>query len=302
MPGARLDEMIERINVRNGFDASVRTAHMDAEGVQSEIAFPQSLFGFLRHRDLEVRELMYRVYNQYVASLAERNPGRFYGVGIFGNWWDGTKTEGSMQQICDLGLKTFMIPTVLKDPNGQEISFVSEQMERFWCVVEEAGLPVNFHIGEDPAFGGRGVHATYFMTTTSPFRKPLAQLIFGGVFDRHPNLKVVFTEAGINWVAGFLQDAELYYGTYGDVAGEKPKHNPTHYWRRHCYATFQMDKVGLELLRYIGADRVMWGSDYPHTEGSFGAGWTAMRAVLDSTSEANARNILGDTATELYNL
>jgi len=301
-PSGRLDDMMERINVRDGFDMAVRKAHMDAEGVSSEIVFPQSLFGLLRLQDLEARELMYRIYNEYVARLMRENPGRFYGVGVFSNWWDPARAEAAMQQIMDLGLKTFMIPTLMKDVDGQEVSLASQRMERFWAVAAEAALPVNFHIGEDAAFGERGMHATYFMTTTSPFRKPLAQIIFGGVLDRHPGLQIVFTEAGINWVASFLQDAELYYGSYGDIAEERPAHNPTHYWRNNCFATFQLDRLGLEMIDYIGRDRVMWGADYPHTEGSFGVGWTVMQDIVDRTSEADARNILGDTARRVYQL
>jgi predicted TIM-barrel fold metal-dependent hydrolase len=297
-----VDDFAVSINVLNGFDSSVRRGDLEAEGIQAEVAFPQSLFGFLRHKDLEVRELMYRTYNRYVAKLGAQSPGRFHGVGVFANWWDPSKADDCMQQIVDLGLKTFMTPTLLKDVAGKEMSFAAEQMERFWSVAEAAGLPVNFHIGEDPAFGERGAHATYFMSTTSPFRKLLAQLVFGGVFDRHPKLRIVFTEAGINWVAGFLQDAELYYGTYCHIPGNKPKHPPSYYWHEHCYATFQMDKLGLELLDYIGANRVMWGADYPHSEGSFGYTWTAMQQVMARVTEAQTRDILGDTARRVYGL
>jgi predicted TIM-barrel fold metal-dependent hydrolase len=81
-----------------------------------------------------------------------------------------------------------------------------------------------------------------------------------------------------------------------------PKHRPSWYWRHHCYATFQTDPVGLSLLDRIGADRVMWAQDYPHSEGTFGFSATAMREVLDATTEAEARLILGDTATALYGL
>lgn len=298
-------KMVDAVCVRDCFDFSVRNAHMDAEGVHSEIAFPQSLMGFLRHPDLEVREMIHRVYNEYLADMGAKNPGRFYGVGVFGNWWDPARAEASMQQIVDLGLKTFMIPTTMKNPDGREVSLASNQMNTFWEVVESAGLPLSLHIGEGLTMDGPGepgMFPTFVMSQMSPFRKPLAQLIFGGVFDRHPNLAVVFAEAGINWVAGLLQDAEFYFDVWKGLAGYETKLSPTEYWMNNCYATFQLDRIGLELLPYIGADRVMWAMDYPHSEGVFGASAAAMQKVISSTSEQEARAILGGTATRLFKL
>jgi predicted TIM-barrel fold metal-dependent hydrolase len=130
----------------------------------------------------------------------------------------------------------------------------------------------------------------------------LGNLIFGGILDRHPALQIVFAEGGINWVPGALQDAELTFGAHREIFDIVPKHRPSHYWRENLYATFQTDAIGLALLDHIGADRVMWAQDYPHGEGTFGYTAEALRAVIEATSEENARLILGDTATRLYRL
>ncbi len=126
--------------------------------------------------------------------------------------------------------------------------------------------------------------------------------MFGGVFDRHPGVKVVFAEGGIAWVAPFLQDAELLYDTYSQVI-EPIAQRPSAYWHANCYATFQTDLLGItRLLDIIGADRVMWGADYPHTEGTFGYTAESLAQVVDNVSEAQARMILGDTAATLFRL
>jgi predicted TIM-barrel fold metal-dependent hydrolase len=274
----RIAELLENIFVRDGFNAAVRNAHMDAEGVKQEIVFPQSLLGLTRLKDLEVRELMFRVYNEYVARLGAENPGRFHGVGVCSNWWDEERVEGAIRQIVDLGLKTYMVPIALKDLEGRGLSYASEHMERFWSVAEAAGLPVNFHVGEDPSVEGRGV------------------------FDRHPNLRVVFSEGQIYWVAGFLQDAEHCFDALYDVFDVKIRQRPTDYWRSNCYATFMVDRLGFELLDYIGPDRIMWSSDYPHSESVFGIGWSVMQDVAKRTTPAQTRDILGGTARKLYRL
>jgi predicted TIM-barrel fold metal-dependent hydrolase len=140
------------------------------------------------------------------------------------------------------------------------------------------------------------------MTAISPFRKPFGQLVFGGVFDRHPSLKVVFAEGGLCWIPAALQDAEMVFDTFTELLTPM-QHRPSHYWHKNCYATFQNDILGLNSIEHIGIDRVMWANDYPHTEGSFGLSWSSMKSVSDIVqSPAHTRLILGDTATTLYGL
>ena len=108
------------------------------------------------------------------------------------------------------------------------------------------------------------------LTQMQGFRHIWAQLTFGGVFDRFPKLKVVFVEGGICWVASMLHDADMIYNSFPTVMNPKLAHPPSWYWFNHCYATFMTDPAGLELLHRIGPDRVMWSSDYPHQESTFG--------------------------------
>ena len=300
---ADVDTALARSVLNDGFEFRVRDEHLDNEGIDKEIVYPQSLMAFVRYPDQEMQELMYRTYNEYVAELSANARGRFYAVGICSNWWNPERAEKAIQQIVDLGLKSFMIPfNPGKDAEGNVIDYDSPQMDRFWACAAEANLPVNFHIGEVPSSGGRGGFGTFFIMQAAPFRRAFGSLIFGGIFDRHPNLRVVFAEGGINWVAGALQDAELTYGAHRELYGWKMKHRPSYYWQNNMYATFQTDTIGLKLLDYLGADRVMWGQDYPHSEGTFGYTANAINEIVDLTSEADARKILSENALNLYRL
>lgn len=301
--GVDIDGALTRAVLTDGFDLAVRNRHLDSEGIARELAYPQSLLAFIRHPDQAVQELIYRIYNEHMAELGKRSPGRFFGVGICSNWWDPAKAEGAIRQIVDLGLKTYMVPlSPGNHPDGVPINYSAKGMDRFWAVAAEAGLPIGFHIGEVPGSGGRGGFGTFFLVQAAPFRRVLGNLIFGGILDRHPSLKIVFAEGGINWVPGALQDAELTFGAHREIFDIVPKHRPTDYWHENLYATFQTDALGLGLLDQIGADRVMWAQDYPHGEGTFGYTADALRAVIAATSEGKARLILGDTATRLYRL
>jgi predicted TIM-barrel fold metal-dependent hydrolase len=301
--GVDIETALMRSVLNAGFDFEVRNRHLDAEGIAQEIVYPQSLLAFIRHPDHEIQELIYRTYNEYLAQLGAQNHGRFYGVGICSNWWDPQGAERAIQQIVDLGLKSFMLPySPGKNAEGQLIDYAGAEMDRFWSMAETAGLPVSFHIGEVPASGGRGGFGTFFIVQAAPFRRVLGNLIFGGILDRHPGLRIVFAEGGINWVAGALQDAELTYDAHREIYDWPMKHRPSHYWHANCFATFQTDAIGLRLLDRIGADRVMWAQDYPHSEGTFGYTANAVQEVLDATTESDARKILGDTARALYRL
>jgi predicted TIM-barrel fold metal-dependent hydrolase len=209
-----------------------------------------------------------------------------------------------MRQIVDLGLKTFMIPVNPgKSIESNEISYCDPIMDRFWDVVADAGLPICFHVGENANVEHRSGSGGSLMTLLAPFRKPFGQLVFGGVFDRHPNLKIVFAEGGIAWVPPALQDAEMIFDSFGN--GDVLDHmdlRPTEYWHKNCYATFQVDALGLKQLDIIGADRIMWATDYPHSEGTFGYGREAVRAIVEMTGADDARAILGGTAIEVFTL
>jgi predicted TIM-barrel fold metal-dependent hydrolase len=286
------------------WDMELRNHDLDAEGVEKELLYPHSLIGFIRNPDLALQEQVYRTYNEYIAEVGKERPGRYYGVGVFSNWWDPAAAERAMRQIVDLGLRTFMVPSMNpgKRPDGMPISYGGTEMDAFWSVVADAGLPVSFHVGENVSLFGRGSVGSSLMITMSPFRKAFGELVFGGVFDRHPNLRIVFAEGGLPWIPTALQDAEAILDVHYTGLDLIPERRPSEYWRDHCFATFQNDLLGLSLIDYIGADKLMWAGDYPHNESTYGYNWDSMMQVVDAVGEDDARKILGGTAIDLYRL
>jgi predicted TIM-barrel fold metal-dependent hydrolase len=302
--GSKGVDALKRSNLTTVADIDTRHEAMAAEGIESEICFPQTLIAFARYPDLEVQENMYRIYNEYTIERLKGSGGRSHPVAVFSNWWDPAAAERAMQQIVDLGFKTFMIPcTAGKGVDGKDLHYGDPHFDSFWALANEAGLPVCFHVGEGVDLEHRGGLGSTNMVLMAPFRKPLGQVLFGGVFDRNPNLKIVFAEGGLAWVPPALQDAEALFDSFGngDLI-DRLEHRPSDYWHQHCYATFQNDRLGLSQLDLIGAARAMWASDYPHTEGSYGFGRASMKAVVEMVGAAKARAILGETAIKLFKL
>jgi predicted TIM-barrel fold metal-dependent hydrolase len=286
------------------WDMDVRERDLDIEGIEKEIMYPQSMLQFVRDPDLELQEHVYRSYNEQLAEVCKRNPKRHYGVGIMSNWWDPAKAHSAVRQIVDLGLRSILVPTSNpgKMIDGQPITYGGAEMDTFWSEVADAGIPLSFHVGENLVLGVRGSIGASMLESFSPFRKPLGQLVFGGVFDRHPNLKIVFAEAGLAWIPPALQDAEMLLDCQFHALDYKPKRRPSEYWHDHCFTTFINDPLGLSQLDYIGLDNVMWSSDYPHNEGTFGYGWDSALEVVKSVGDERARKIVGENAIKLFNL
>jgi predicted TIM-barrel fold metal-dependent hydrolase len=286
------------------FHWDARKENMRATGVGKELLFGQFVLGYLANPDFELREAVFTIYNEYAANVAaqvDRNA--FYPVAVCPNWWDPAKAKETIGRIKALGLKAFQVPN---DPgvypSGRPIKYSDPELEPFWAAAEEAGLPICFHIIEKSDIDGPGAVGTFMLWAMAPFRKPWAQMMFGGVFDRHPGLQIVFAEGGINFVPSMLHDAEFLYDSFATHLHPKPKHRPTDYWFKNCYASFSMDKLGLELLKYIGEDNVMWASDYPHTEGTYGYSRHSQQLILDAVGPKAAKKILSDNAIRVFRL
>ncbi len=279
-----------------------RVRDMDLEGIEKELLFPQRLFGLYIAGDLDLREWIFGAYNQYMSEVCSQAPDRLFFVAI-PNYWNPAATRESLQEILALGARTVMVPIhPRKDIDGEQIYWASPKMEPFWAAVEESGLPLSFHIGESTPTQLPGAIGASVLSQMQGFRPSWGALAFGGVFDRHPGLRVVFLEGGISWVASAVHDADMIYHSFQSQLQPKLAHPPSWYWFNHCYATFMTDPTGLELLHRIGADRVMWSSDYPHLESTLGYTRSAIAAVFEATSVENAQKIVGKTALDLFKM
>jgi len=272
-------------------DITARLAALDSEGIDRELAFPNSVLALFGWPDREVREACFRVYNEYIAEVQEKSGHRIYGVGLI-NWWDPEGARRTVNELKDLGLKTFLMPLMPgKDLDGKPIDYASPAMDGVWDAIEEAGVPVSHHIGENPPATPIAFNAISIgmLQSVAPFRDTFGKYIFGGILDRHPGLRVGYFEGGINWVPSALQDAEHIAASFQHLADLQIKHEPTYYWDNHMCASFMVDQLGLALLARIGVDRVMWSTDFPHNESTYGYSNQSLASVVDAVgAEATA--------------
>lgn len=278
-------------------DIDARLAELASDGIHRELAFPNALLGLMGFPDKEVRELCFRIYNQHIAGLQERSGGRFFGVGMV-NWWDGEGCRRTLTECKDLGIRTFWLPLKPgKDDDGQPIDYNAPSMYPVWEAIEESGLPVSHHIGEAPLSSPCGDNSVLvgMMHNVAPFREMFGRYVFGGILDRHPGLRVGWFEGGINWVPAAIQDAEHLWASLQHMADHPIEHDVAHYWHHHMYASFMVDPLGLELIERMGVDRVMWSSDYPHNESTFGYSEQSLASLVGAVGpEAAAEVVSGN--------
>ncbi len=184
----------------------------------------------------------------------------------------------------------------------RDVRYGSAETAPLFSAIEASGMPLSFHISEAPDGNGPGELGSYLMQSFQPFRKLWSYLVFAGIFDRHPGLRVVFAEGGISWIPSALDHADRIADEFRSHLSPSLTYAPSHYWHTHCWATFMDDPRGLDQLTDIGADRVLWSSDYPHPEGTN----DRTTEVLDDLHHRFGANIAaaiaGGTARDVYGI
>jgi predicted TIM-barrel fold metal-dependent hydrolase len=138
----------------------------------------------------------------------------------------------------------------------------------------------------------------------------VAQLIFSGVLERHPSLKVIFSESGSGWVPGLLKNLDAMYYSGRDAASllgflapvmTSLSLSPSEYFARNFYLGASLFLPSEARMRYeIGVDRIMWGVDYPHSEGTFPYSREAIALTFADVPSGEVQRMLGATAAKVF--
>ena len=129
-----------------------------------------------------------------------------------------------------------------------------------------------------------------------------AQLIAFGTLERHPGLRLLFLESSGGWAPFWLErldeQAESFGGFCPDMALR-----PSEYFARQCAISFEVDERTLPALApFVGAERIVWGSDYPHHDATFPGAVDAIRATVSPCPTATQAKVLGVNARGIYRL
>ena len=290
---------------RGAFDPSARLVDMDAEGIDAAVLYPTIGLGFWGIADVDAAVAVARAYNDWLAGYCGAAPDRLYGAAMV-PFQDPAAAVAELRRAREeLG---FVAAFVRPNPcRGRTI--VDPANEPFWEAAESLGVAVAVHEGLQMAVPPLGAdrHPTnvlvlHAISHTLEQMLACAQLIGLGVLERHPALRVVFLEAGGGWAPYWLARLDHQVPAYHRYAPGLSL-LPSEYFARQCWVSFEIDEATLPALTpFVGDDRVVWGSDYPHADSTFPGAVKELLATIAPLPALSRQRILGDNAAALYGL
>lgn len=274
-----------------------RLKAMDAEHVDAQVIYHGRLQSLNMLKDDELYTACMDVYNEWLAEFCKPAENRLIGVPMCPTYRKPEATRDYMQKLKDLGFKAMQIPSFPRD-----VRYNSREFEPLWSAIEEAAIPLSFHIGAYLQYHGHGSLGANLTYNLGPYRGLLGQLVFSGVLERHPGLKVIFTEGGAGWAAQTINDMDLIFREYNSQLRPKLAELPSFYWKRQCYATFMYDPAAIRCIDMIGEDNIMWSLDYPHAEGCYGYAGKVTKEIYDELGHERAAKVLGGTAAKVWDI
>jgi predicted TIM-barrel fold metal-dependent hydrolase len=277
-------------------------ADADREGIERMVFFPSAALGLPGFSDLQFAADFARAYNRWMAGYMRQGQGRFFGVALV-PIEDVAESIRIMREARELGLVATMLPAVLKQRNLDH-----PDLQPFFRAAEELDMPLGIH-------GAPGIHLPKLGTErfdnylkvhvlSFPFDMMVAStaLILGGVFERHPKLRVALLESGVGWLPYFLERVHEHLEKRGRLTPEC-KHLPHEYVaRRQLYISCEPAECGLPLaIAQLGAEIIMYASDYPHWDSEFPHSTEPLRQRQDIDDAARGA-ILGGNAECFYRL
>ena len=294
-----------------------RVAFLESQGIQAEVTLPGPVLagglanamyaGSHRSKDLDLVWPALHGYNRWLADFCAAAPGRRAGC-IPIDLHDMDRAVEEIGWAREAGLSGGVMLPAMSATSGLR-GYTDDYYEPFWSACEDHGTVVTLHTGAsgtptdarqlyDAERGGMvGLYEVFVFT-----RRPLWFMIFGGVFDRHPHLRVVITENGVQWLPSLVRDMEQFFDTHGSAPVRRYlRMRPAEYVERHVWLGGSlMRRSEAEMRHEIGVDRLMWGADYPHLEGAAPVHREVLRHVFGGLPEEDIRRILGLNAVDLW--
>ena len=311
------------------WDYQRRLEVLDGDGIAGEIIFPDGITeqnappfgaGLALPTEGIMPDLQWagaRAHNRWLAELCARDPVRHFGVAVCPLLWDIDRAVEEVRFGAENGLGGMLIPLLLTDAFEP---YHHPRYNPFWEACEDAGIVVCFHSGPGPFshFFGKGFPdndqskypgalGTYISEVFFWTWRPLIFMLWGGVFERYPRLRASVTETGQGWMLPplFRMLDHHYNDTFFSAKlGDYRSHlsmAPTDYFRRNCaIGASCMPRSDAEIRHQLGMDQIMWGTDYPHPEGTWPHTRPQMIDTFKGLPEDDIAAMLGGNAAAFY--
>jgi predicted TIM-barrel fold metal-dependent hydrolase len=294
-------------------DPAARLADMDIDGIAADVIFaggqngevlPFVGFGVGAGPDRvtpEHRALGCRIWNRWLADFVLSAPERHVGV-MQVPMFNVPAAIAELNTAREAGLKAVNFPS----PKRSFATYNDRLYEPFWSACEDLDLPLLCHAaGGEQSLGllADAAYSVYMSEMHWMSRRALPQMIFSGVFERHPRLRLVFVEQGTSWVKETLCDMDSIYLSEHNSDRHLIPRLPSEYWATNCYvgASFPAPRE-LAMRHDVGVRHIVWGGDYPHSEGTWPHTSEAMRFAFEDIPPDEISLLIAENALTVFDL
>jgi predicted TIM-barrel fold metal-dependent hydrolase len=275
------------------YDPHARLRDLDRDGTAAEVIFHGSqngqpipfvvsdpsigiaTMGRSYDVDYELAAVGRHMYNQWLADFCSVEPERHIGLAHL-PLWDMEASVKEMEWARSVGLKGINFPAEAGPDMANKSRWAGTHYyhdpiwEPFWAAAESLDMPLATHGGAGNPTKLPGGNPIWVLEGLQLSRRPVARMIFSGVFARHPGLKLVPTEQPGDWWSVFLKDMDSVYMTVGKNTDPLPE-IPSYYARKNVFmgASFQARFEAEDAISNDYWRNVLWGTDYPHVEGTW---------------------------------
>jgi predicted TIM-barrel fold metal-dependent hydrolase len=254
---------------------------------------------FFSLEDRVLQRALFRAYNDWLAEFCSYSPHRLIGLALI-SLEDIGEAVREVERSVKKGLKGAMISVA---PDVEQ-SYDNPIYDPFWAAAQDLDLPLSLHLAtgkQNIVTTARSPYALY-MGILVDIQQTLVTMLFSGMLERFPRLKVLSTEHDIGWIAYFLRRLDRAYDRFRQSDPTPLQMPPSEYFQRQVYATFQDDPVGLATGQFLATDNVLWASDYPHVDST----WPHSQQVIDEhfaqVSAQEKHKIVYANAAKLYGI
>ena len=290
-----------------GYDPQAHVKDLDVDGVYADILYPSIGLNLYALPDSEFLRDVFDAYNTWLSDFCSTFPDRLKGIAMIMLDDDLEAGKDQMKAAIDRGLCGAMIPVF---PRLNE-TYDDPMYEPFWELVDDLDVPVSLHTGTNRPGStlmrtkGKISQSGVDRSNTDHWvRMSIGHLIFSGVLERHPNLKIVNVEHDLAWIPYYMQRMDVTYIERPTQAVYRFKNSmvPSDFMRRNVYHSFQDDGLGIRDRHTIGLDKLVWASDYPHAESTFPKSREIFEKILKDIPENEREMIVSTNCVKLYDL